>query len=226
MLSRVFGSIALLLSPLGGGLVGQERNGTTAYAVEPGTSQLVVIAHKSGLFSFLAGHEHGVIPTTWSGRVCVDTTDLTRSSLAITVPAESLVIDTPEARGLAGLDPQGGPGTEDRAKIQRKMLGPEVLDAQRHPEIRFRSTDVAISVEDSTRLRVTGTLELHGQVDTVVVPFRLARPAGERLRSSGSFQFKQTRFGIQPESVAGLVNVKDEMTVRFDLVARRTGGGC
>jgi polyisoprenoid-binding protein YceI len=204
----------------------QESRPTLGYRLLPRKSDLVITAHKSGLFSFIAGHEHGIVPTAWSGTICIDSTDITRSALAISVPADSLVIDSPDARRLAGLDPRGGPGPEDRAKIQQKMLGPEVLDARRYPEIGFQAEEVAVSVDDSTRLRVTGRFELHGRTDTIRVPVSLSRPVGDTLRARGQFQFRQTRFGIEPESVAGVVNVKDEMTLRFDVVAVREPASC
>jgi polyisoprenoid-binding protein YceI len=229
MLSMIRASLTVLAigTAHGHAAVSQQGSqGSVSYTIVSGHSELVVTAHKSGLFSFLAGHEHGIIPTAWAGELCIDSADITRSSLAISVPAESLVIDSPQARRLAGLDPQNGPGPEDRAKIQQKMLGPEVLDAQRYSEIRFQSRTVAVSVDDSTRLRITGTFELHGRSDTVMVPVTLSRPLGDSLRARGSFQFRQTRFGIEPESVAGLVNVKDEMTLRFDVLAVRERESC
>ncbi|HEU4680816.1 MAG TPA: YceI family protein [Gemmatimonadales bacterium] len=224
---RVLLAVLALTTVSGGAAASQQPpQPTLSYTILPDQSELVVTAHKSGLFSFLAGHEHGIVPTAWAGRICIDSADITRSSLAISVPAESLVIDSPEARRLAGLDPQGGPGPDDRAKIQQKMLGPEVLDTERYPEIGFQSEGVAVSVDDSTRLRLTGSFELHGRADTVRVPVTLSRPIGDSLRARGQFQFRQTRFGIEPESVAGLVNVKDEMTLRFDVVAVREPGSC
>ena len=48
---------------------------------------------------------------------------------------------------------------------------------------------------------------------------------GDELRARGQARLRQTAFGIQPISVAGLVKVKDELLVEFDLVARRAPEG-
>ena len=44
---------------------------------------------------------------------------------------------------------------------------------------------------------------------------------GDDLRAQGQARLRQTSFGIQPISVAGLVKVKDELLVEVDVVARR-----
>jgi polyisoprenoid-binding protein YceI len=99
------------------------------------------------------------------------------------------------------------------------MLGPDVLDVARFPEIRFESTDARRI--DSDRLSVNGALTLHGQTHAVV-----ATVARDRDRYRGTATIKQTEFGIKPVTVAGgAVKVKDEVTIEFDIVTRAATSG-
>jgi hypothetical protein len=53
-----------------------------------------------------------------------------------------------------------------------------------------------------------------------VVPVRVARLESGGFRFSGEFAVRQIDFGIQPESIAGVVKVADPVTIRFDVIAR------
>ena len=91
------------------------------------------------------------------------------------------------------------------------MLGPEVLDGDRFPQIRFRS--VAIQRGDAGRWSVRGQLEVHGQTHPVTVSV-----VREQGHYKGSTSLKQSDFGITPISiVGGTVKVKDEITIDFDI---------
>ena len=95
------------------------------------------------------------------------------------------------------------------------MLGPEVLDAERHPEIAFRST--AAEPAGAGSWKVQGNLTLHGQTRTVVVEVR--EEGGHYV---GTSRFKQTEFGIQPVKVAGgSIRVKDEIRIEFNIQLAR-----
>jgi polyisoprenoid-binding protein YceI len=91
------------------------------------------------------------------------------------------------------------------------MLGPEVLDVRRFPDITFAST--AIEPAGSDRWTVMGSLMLHGH--TRVVTFSVARLNG---RYRGDVAIKQRDFGIEPITIAGgTVKVKDEVKIQLDL---------
>ena len=128
-----------------------------------------------------------------------------------TIPVASLVVDSTEARHLAGLD--AGPSPGDVRKIQDTMLGPEVLDARNYPTIVFTSSSVAAGASE---LRVTGRFQMHGQTREITVPVRYTRSPDGSFDFSGEFQIRQTDFGIKPVSVGmGTVNVKNEVRIRF-----------
>src|SRR6267143_3601032 len=86
-------------------------------------STLTIHVGKTGVFSAL-GHEHEVRAPIHSG-----TAD-TGSH-----PAVELDVD---ARALRVIDKDDS--EKDRAEVQKTMLGPEVLDSERHQEIVFKST--------------------------------------------------------------------------------------
>ena len=91
------------------------------------------------------------------------------------------------------------------------MLGPEVLDAARSPDIVFASASIAPSGGD--RWQVTGLLTIRGQGRTVTFP-----AAWLEGRYRGDVAIKQHDFGIEPIKVAGgAVKVKDELRIRFDI---------
>jgi len=183
---------------------------TSTFAVDASASSVRVHVGKTGIGSF-AGHEHDVVAQSLRGEVVADFDDLPRSSVDISVNARSLKV-------TGGDEPQ-----EDVPKVQQAMTGPKVLHAARFPSIRFRSREVAAKrlSPDLYELLITGELSLHGVTKTMtVVPIRL-EARGDTLTGTGKMVVKQTEFGIEPVSAAGgLVQVEDEVTVSFRIVAR------
>jgi hypothetical protein len=104
-----------------------------------------------------------------------------------------------EARRLRVLDPSLSP--HNREEVQTRMLGPDVLDANQFPEIRFQST--AVGQVPSGGWMVREQLTLHGHTEPVTV--RLLR---EHSHYTGSASLKQTAFGITPIAIAGGTKVK------------------
>lgn len=104
-----------------------------------------------------------------------------------------------------------GISEKERADIQTTMLGANVLDAQRYPEIVFRSTSVETGGEGVWK--VHGNLTMHGET----------RPASAEVRDrsghyAGSLVLRQSEFGIKPIKIAGgTVRVKDEIRINFDI---------
>jgi polyisoprenoid-binding protein YceI len=183
------------------------------YEVYRGTSSLVAITGTAGLFGF-AGHEHAILATEWSAEPIIDAANLERSFVKITIPVSSLVIDSAEARRVAGLGP--GPGPEDVRKIQETMLGPLVLDAPQYPTIEFTATSVART--GPAELRLTGEFLMRGRTHPLTVAMRYAESGNGRFGFSGQFTIRQTDFGIQPESAGlGTVKVKNEVQIRFQV---------
>jgi hypothetical protein len=175
---------------LGAGVTRAEKR-----AIDVAHSVLKIRVYKSGLFSAF-GHEHEIIAPIAQGTV-----DDSEN------PAVELVV---EAGKLEVKDFEVSP--KDRAEIQRTMLGAQVLDSGRYPEIRFRST--RIEKTDNNRWTVEGSLSLHGE--THLVQVAVTKKDG---KYEGGASLKQRAFGIAPVSVAGgAVKVKDEIKIEFQLV--------
>lgn len=154
-------------------------------------STLTIHVGKTGVFSGL-GHEHEVRASIHSGTV--DTGP--HPAVEIHVDARALrVIDKDESE-------------KDRAEVQTTMLGPEVLDSQRHPEIVFKSTSAEPAGQGQWTLH--GNLTLRGQTRPVTVHVTL-----KDGRYTGETTVKQTDFGIKPPGKAG-VRAKDEVRIVFD----------
>lgn len=176
-------------------------------------SWFVAVTERAGILGFL-GHRHAVLATEWTAELRYDGQDPSAASVRVALPTAAVRIDTERARDLAGLD--RGPDAETVEDLQAKVLGPENLAADRHPELRFVSTGV-----ERTGLReltVAGELTIRGETRAVTVPVEVEALRDGRVRFTGTFTIEQTAFGIEPESVAGVVNVADPVEVRFRLV--------
>lgn len=161
-------------------------------------STLTVFVYKSGLFSVFAD-DHVIRAPIAGGAVSPD------APLGVEISVRSASLEV--------LDPSLGAGK--RADVQARMLGPEVLDSGKYPDIAFTST--AIQVVGSDRWTVTGSLSIHGV--TRPTTFSVAQQGG---RYRGTVVLKQRDFGIEPISiVGGTVKVKDEVTVEFDIVTQK-----
>jgi polyisoprenoid-binding protein YceI len=168
--------------------------------IDPKSSSFTVHVFKSGLFSAFA--DNHVIRAPIAAGTAED-------------GAEARVEIAVEAGRLTVLDPELAPAKRD--EVQRRMLGPEVLDTARFEKIRFRSTKVQPLAEG--RWRVEGVLELHGQ--SAPLSFEVS---GTKERLRGSVTLSQRAFGIEPISIAGgTVKVKDEVKVDFEIVTESKG---
>jgi polyisoprenoid-binding protein YceI len=163
--------------------------------IDPNRSTVTVHVGKSGVFSAF-GDNHEIRAPIASGRV----DDGPQPSVELTIDAKEMKV----------LDPDLAAGK--RAEVQKRMLGPEVLDVEHHAEIRFRSKSVKAA--GNGRWRVEGDLELRGR--TAPLAFDVTAEGG---RVKGTASVSQRAFGIKPISVAGgTVNVRDEVRIDFDIV--------
>lgn len=167
-----------------------------ATAIDTVRSVLTVRVYKTGLFSAFA-HDHEIRAPIQNGVIDED-----KNEVEFTVDARTLKVLDPEA------------SEKDRAEIQSTMLGPKVLDSEKFPEIRFRSTSVGEGGDDKWIVR--GDLTLHGQTHPVKVDV-----AGRDGHYLGSARLSQKDFGISPVSIAGgSIKVKDEVLVEFEIFTK------
>jgi len=169
-------------------------------AVDPDSSSVEVQVSRSGVFSIF-GHDHRIVAPVSAGTVTSEGG-----------PRVELAFD---ARSLRVVD--ADLADRDRRKVQATMEGPEVLDADRYPDIIFRSTGV--DAVDNGRWSVEGTLTVHGETHLVLADVALS---GGRYR--GSAAFKLSDFAIRPPKVAGgAVQVRDEVRIVFDVSVASAG---
>ncbi len=163
----------------------------------PAANASVITIHvfKSGLFSGFA-HNHVVVAPI--SQASVDPAALTAEISVAT--KEMKVTDTEVSE-------------KDRAEIQSTMLGPKVLDQEKYPEIRFKSS--RIEQTSPQHYHVIGMLDLHGTKHEVTLEV-----TGGPEHYHGATKLKQSEFGIKPISLGGgSIKVKDELELEFDVYA-------
>lgn len=161
--------------------------------IDAAHSMMTVKVFKAGALAAF-GHDHEISAPIESGTV-----DATAKRVELKVRAGALRVRDPKA------------SDSDRAQIQKTMVGPEVLDTERYPEIAFRAT--AAEAAGPNAWRITGQLTLHGETRPVTVEVR-----EEGGRYVGSASLRQSEFGIKPVKVAGgTVKVKDEVRLEFQI---------
>jgi polyisoprenoid-binding protein YceI len=185
------GSLLCLLVLCCGAASGQEQR-----QIDVQNSTITVRVYKSGLFSAFA-HDHEI------------TAPIATGAFREANPSVELAVD---ARKLRVVDP--GVSDKDKAEIQETMLGPKVLDVEKFPEIRFRSSKVEPLGND--KWVVGGDLSLHGQTRPVKVEVQ-----GQNGHYRGSATVSQKDFGMEAVRIAGgAVKVKDEVRIEFEIVGR------
>ena len=182
----------LLASVMCGALARAEQ-----IAIDTTKSVMTVRVYKAGVFSAFA-HDHEITAPIAGGAA-----DTTAHRVELRVNAATLRVTDP------------GASEKDRSETQKNMLGPQVLDVERHPEIVFKSTGVEAAGPDAWT--VHGDLTLHGESKPVTV--EVHEKSGHYV---GTSRLKQTEFGMKPIKVAGgTVRVKDEVRIEFDIQLAR-----
>jgi polyisoprenoid-binding protein YceI len=169
-------------------------------------SQITVHVLKKGLFS-AAAHDHHFVATRWRATASFDEARASDVRLELVVAADSL------------RDRQPALSSGDRDKVNRQAAGPDVLNAQRNPEIRFTAGKLEPRATSAGRLEgmLEGTLSLHGHERPLSV-LVLATKGQGGWRAHGSVKFKQSDFGIEPYSgFLGTVAVQDEVKLDYDV---------
>jgi polyisoprenoid-binding protein YceI len=179
------------------------------YEIQPSERSGTVQAGRAGLLKF-AGHTHEVVAPVFAGQVVVDEEQIAQSSVSVEFDAMALRVSG-----------KGEPA-DDVPKVQENMMGPKGLDATRHPKVTFRSRAVQgrRASPGNYEVVVTGDLALHGVTHAVVLPLRVEIKGGT-LTATGRTTLRHTDFGMKPISVAGVVNVKNELVIDLNIVAQK-----
>ena len=106
-------------------------------------------------------------------------------------------VDAQLVSGADGLRLEGRVAVEtvsvDDENIRPHLLSPEFFDAERNPEVRFRSTEISGDADDLT---VRGELEMAGASVPVEATGRLRGPVGDKLALDLESVIDRTAFGM------------------------------
>lgn len=127
-----------------------------------------------------------------AGTLNLDRTDLTKSSIAVTLP-------------LSGLRT----GVE---RLDARLKTPEFLDAARYPEVTFKSTRITKMGE---RLQIVGELTVHGVTKPVALEARINRIDATTAGFDADVTIRRSDFGVTQYVPA----VTDELHVHITLDA-------
>jgi polyisoprenoid-binding protein YceI len=188
---------------------GRQADAARIFVADPGASHVRIKLGRAGLLGFL-GHDHLIEAPIAEGRIEVGSGGIGSSRVAFRFRAADLAVV---------------PGTEPAAdipEVEKRMRGPEVLDVERHPQIAFDSTAVLErpGAGGELDLRVRGWLALRGRRHDIEVPVRV-RIDGDSLSARGEVELRLRDLGIEPPSVARVVNVANRFTIAIDVRARR-----
>lgn len=199
-----------------GELRSSPASGSVHYAVDPQRSEVEFFVYKAGSLAAF-GHNHTVEARQFSGDVYLAPA-FKDSMFSLKLPVKSFEVDRPEARAAAGADFTSKPSASDIQGTTAHMLGADSLDADKYPDVSIQS--VAIS-GDEKQAEMTVRITLHGTARDLKAPVSLSRE-GDDLTASGSFELRQSEFGITPFSaVGGALQVADTLKVTFKILAHK-----
>ena len=159
-------------------------------------------------------HNHVMRAANWDGAISYSASDLDSCYFDFIVPVAELQVDEDAMRNYVGYGDTISSG--DRETIRGHMLADNQLDANNHPYITFVST--GCSLDNDTTLRVTGEMTMVGTTKSVdlVMDFVLD---GDRLYSSGRFDFTHSDFNMTPYSgFWGAVRNAQELEIHWDMI--------
>jgi polyisoprenoid-binding protein YceI len=184
---------------------------TISYVLDPSHSRFTVQAFAQGALSAFA-HSPTFAIRTFTGEFRLTPEVTADAEFRLTVQADSLTLaDSVSAK--------------DREEIERRMRQ-EVLETAAYPQIVFQSTEITASkiAEGWYRLGIAGKLSLHGVTNLQRLDAQL-RVSEDEIRLSGDCALSQQAYRIKRVSaLGGMITVKDELKLTFDLVGHKKDG--
>jgi len=180
-------------------------SGLVRYRVDPQASRFTVRAFAGGPLSAV-GHNPTFVVRDFRGEVEYDPDEPGASSLRLVIGAASLAVTD-------------NVSDKDRREIEQTTRE-QVLETGRYAEISYDCPASRLTASGPMQLQLAGDLTLHGVTRPQTVSARVYLMGGI-LRGQGEASVRQADFDIRPVSVAGgMLKVKDELKVAFDIVAR------
>lgn len=203
--------------PEHGAIPPQAPRGADVYHIDSPRSELRLLVYRAGALARL-GHNHVIYTHGVTGWVRY-AGNPTAASFSLSAAVADFVIDDAVMRGAEGTDFSEPVSDDDKAGTRRNMLSAAFLDGDRFPLITLTSTLVA---RTASGLTATVTIRVAGHESSLTVPFTLDTEDG-RLTGTGTAVLRQTTLGLKPYSVMlGALQVQDELTVKFKIVAAKS----
>ena len=194
----------------------EATRGATRYTVDAAASRLLIYVFRGGAAARL-GHNHVLSAPALQGTVSLQGDDVASAQFELHTRLDALRVDDPELRAATGGSFGGVRSDSDISGTQRNLLGPRVLNAAQHPELRVRSLAVA---GEWPMLVARVAITLHGVTREREMLLQVDRETST-LRARGEFVLRQSEFGVTPLSIlGGAIAVQDPVAVRFDLIAK------
>ena len=189
---------------------------TALFEVDSTVSHIELQLHADGALAAL-GHTHVIVVRNLRGAVRLRQ-PVERTTLQFQFDATDLQVDDAAERAAAGAEFAAPLDEAARAGTREHMLGEQVLDAARFPNVTLRSLQVRGTGAD---LLVEVQVTLRGKSAVLQVPVHWHQD-GNVLRGTGRFDFKQSALGLEPYSaLLGALRVADLVAAQFEIVARR-----
>lgn len=217
MAKRIRCTLALWTVCAAAGVAADEPGGPAGeYRVVSDESELRVLIFSAGALGAL-GHNHVISAQALEGSVHVGASP-SDSRVELSLPVEGLVVDAPDARAAAGPAFEGEVDEGDRRGTRENMLGDELLEAARYPQVRM--TSVSISGEFS-QMTVRVRIEIKGSPHEVELPVSVAF-SGDRLFANGRGEISHAELGLEPFNAGfGTLRVAGDMVFRYRIVAEK-----
>ncbi|MDR3064904.1 MULTISPECIES: YceI family protein [Comamonas] len=182
-------------------------SGQEVLQVEPTRSLVFITVRRAGTLASL-GHDHVVASRQLQGYV---SPRLGRADLYVAL--DSLSVDEPALRAMAGLDTQ--PSASD-IEGTRSNMRTRVLQTSLHP---FARVQVRSDPDAEGEVSLAVELTIHGVTRSLSVPARIDKKPGT-VHIRGALSLDQSSFGITPFSIlGGAIQVRDRLDMGFDVLA-------
>ena len=189
--------------------------GAARYRIDPASSFIHLKVYRDGALAKL-GHNHVIAALNLQGMVYRQR-KLSDSSFELIIPVASMAVDRPADRRVAGPEFAGELRQEFIDGTRRNMLGPDLLQADRYPNIVMRSVSMSGRMPEVTW---TVRVQVRGVVKELRLP-ALMSLADDRIVVQGAVQLTHGQLGLTPFSVmGGKLRVRDTIDAEFHLVAR------
>lgn len=179
---------------------------TRRYVLDASRSKFIARAFAGGLLWF-KGKDHFVAVREFTGEAQITPQSIVPASLEIVAKAKSMV----ETRDVF---------SQQQKQIINKELLEIVLQADRYPDITFKSSNVTVTTlsDNHYDLKINGNLTLHGVTRPITIPAQVTIN-GKELRAQGEFSIERDDFDVNATSaVHGLVRVRNRIKFTFDIV--------